>query len=184
VEGETRLAAAVLSAPMVKVATGKRPYGQSRAIAWLMARAGRATEYVLGEPNNPFEHTFEANALTRDRERYERWRGQLHSHPDLGLGGVTWGWLDFAFRASARLLFRPGLEAVKTPVTIVAASEDQVVDNAALRTTVERLPHARLVEVSGSLHEILMETDDKRAQFFDAFDEAVAELAPTTSPTV
>jgi lysophospholipase len=179
VEGERRLAAAVFSAPMLRVNTGRRPYGQSRALAWLMARIGRAEDYVLGDPNNPFDHTFEANALTRDRERYERWRAQLHAHPDLGLGGVTWGWLDMAFRASARLLDRPGLETVETPITLVAAGEDHVVDNAALAAAAERLPRARLVEVPGALHELMMETDDKRAAFFAAFDAQAQEIIAT-----
>ncbi len=175
VEGERRLSAVVLSAPMARILTGGRPYGHARGLAWLMARCGQASEYVLGERNDPFEHTFEANALTRDRARYERWRAQLHACPELGLGGVTWGWLDFAFRAAARLA-RPGLEQVETPVTIVAAGEDRVVDNAALRSIASRLPRRRYLEVDGALHEILIETEDKRAQWFAAFDQAVAEL--------
>jgi lysophospholipase len=178
VEGERRFAAAVLSAPMVRINTGARPYRQSRAFAWIMARTGWVTDYVLGDPGSPHDHTFEANALTRDRTRYERWRGQLQAEPELGLGGPTWGWLDFAFRASARLLFTPGLDTVQTPVTIVAAGEDHVVDNAALRTTAERLPKSRYVEVEGSLHEVMMETDDKRVQFFAAFDTMAEEISP------
>lgn len=176
-EGERRVDAAVLSAPMVRILTGGRPYAHSRALAWLMARCGRGAEYVLGERNDPFEHTFEANALTRDRSRYERWRAQLKACPDLGLGGVTWGWLDFAFRAAARIA-GPGLEQVPTPVTIVAAGEDQVVDNAALRAVADRLPHGRYVEVAGARHEILIETDDKRAPWWTAFDSVADALAP------
>lgn len=176
-EGERRLAGVVLSAPMLRIQTGGRPYAQARALAWLMARVGQAGEYVLGDANNPFEHTFEANALTRDRARYDRWRAQLVACPELGLGGVTWGWLDFAFRASARLLDRPGLEKVTAPVTVVAAAEDAVVDAAALRSAVARLPRGALVEVPGALHEVLMEADDKRVVFFEAFDALAATLA-------
>ena len=130
---------------------------------------------VLGDANNPFEHTFERNALTRDRVRYERWRAQLAACPDLGLGGVTWGWLDFAFRATSRLLDHPGLETVDRPIVIVGAEEDAVVDNRALKIAAERLQRARYVEVAGALHEVMMETDDKRRQFFAAFDELAAE---------
>jgi lysophospholipase len=175
--GERRLDGAVLSAPMLRVQTGGRPYRQARALAWIMARSGRGTNYVLGEPNSPYEHTFEANALTRDRARYARWRAQLAAAPELGLGGVTWGWLDSAFRATARLQSRPGLEQVTAPVVIVAAGEDHVVDNAGSRAAAARLPNGRYLEVPGALHEILIETDDKRAQWFAAFDAFVQTLS-------
>jgi lysophospholipase len=173
-EGERRIDAAALSAPMLRLQTGGRPYRDARVMAWIMARSGRGTNYVLGDANSPYTHTFEANALTRDRARYERWRAQLAAAPELGLGGVTWGWLDAAFRATARLQFRPGLERVTAPVVIVAAGEDHVVDNAGSRAAAERLPNGRYVEVAGALHEILIETDDKRAQWFAAFDQLAA----------
>lgn len=177
-EGEGRFSGAVLSAPMLKLLTGTRPHGQARAAAWLMARCGRAAEYVLGEPNSPYEHTFEANALTSDRRRYERWRGQLAACPELGLGGATWGWLDFAFRATNRLLNGPGLDKVAIPVVVVTAGADKVVDSAGSRAVAARLPQGRYVEVPGALHEILIETDDKRDRWFDEFDRLADALSP------
>lgn len=173
-EGERRLAGSILSAPMLKLLTGTRPHGQARAAAWLMARCGRGADYVLGEPNSPFDHTFEANALTTDRARYERWRSQLLACPDLGLGGATWAWLDFAFRATNRLLNGPGLDKVDIPVTVVGAGADKVVDSAGARAVTARLPNGRYVEVEGSLHEILIETDDKRDQWFAEFERLAA----------
>jgi lysophospholipase len=168
--GERRIDAAALSAPMLRLNTGTRPYRDARAMAWLMARSGRAMNYVLGEPNSPYTHTFEANALTRDRGRYERWRAQLTARPELGLGGVTWGWLDSAFRATARLQSTPSIEQVTAPVLIAIAGEDHVVDNAGALAAVARLPNGRVVEIPGALHEILIETDDKQALWWTAFD--------------
>ncbi len=177
--GEDRIDGAVLSAPMLRLLTGGRPYRDARALTWLMARIGRATDYVLGEPGDPYTQTFEINALTRDRGRYARWRAQLAADPALGLGGTTWGWLDSAFRATQQLASRPGLERITVPVTIVAAGEDHVVDNAGNRAAAERLRNGRYVEVAGSLHEILMETDDKRAPFWAAFDDLAEGVAPS-----
>ena len=181
VEGERRLDGAVLSAPMLKLHTGARPHRDARGMAWLMARGGRASQYVLGDANSPEGHTFEANALTHDRTRYARWRAQLAACPELALGNATWGWVDAAFRATARLLFRPGVERVQAPVTIVAAGKDRVVDTAASRAIAERLPNGRYVEVAGALHEILIETDDKRAPFFEAFDALAERLRPPSA---
>ena len=47
---------------------------------------------------------------------------------------------------------------IAIPVTIVAAGEERLVDNAALRRVAGRMPGARFVEIPGAYHEILQET--------------------------
>jgi len=176
--GETRFAAAVLSAPMLGVQTGKRPPRASRALAWIMARSGFATDYVLGERTDPFDQSFETHALTHDRRRFGLYQAQTRAAPDLALGGVTWGWLDFAFAACAWLRRSRGVEAVSIPVTLVGAQDDTRVLNADLTAIAARLPRGRHVEVEGAFHEILIETDPLRAVFWKAFDETVDPIAP------
>jgi lysophospholipase len=176
--GETRFAASVLSAPMLGVQTGKRPPRASRALAWIMARSGFASDYVLGERTDPFAQSFPADALTHDEGRYRRYQAQLLAEPNLALGGVTWGWLDFAFAACAWLRWSRGVEAVSIPVTLVGAELDSRVLNADLTAIAARLPRGRHVEVEGAFHEILIETDPLRAAFWTAFDETVDPIAP------
>lgn len=176
--GETRFAASVLSAPMLGVQTGKRPPRASRALAWIMARSGFATDYVVGERTDPFDQNFETHALTHDRRRFDLYQAQTRAEPDLALGGVTWGWLDFAFAACAWMRRSRGVEAVSIPVILVGAQNDNRVLNADLTAIAARLPRGRHVEVEGAFHEILIETDPLRAVFWKAFDETVDPIAP------
>ncbi|MNU04849.1 hypothetical protein D3C72_2494350 [compost metagenome] len=63
-------------------------------------------------------------------------------------------------------------------MTIVAAELDNRVLNPAQKQAADRMPKGRYVEVVGSFHEILIETDPRRAVFWQAFDETVDQVAP------
>ena len=129
--GETRFAGAVLSAPMLGVRTGSVPQVAAKALARLNVLIGRAGAYVMGDPGKPFDDDFSANRLTHDEPRFRRICGLVSTEPKLGLGAPTWGWLDFAFRATAYLARPERLNAITVPVVIVSAGEDKLVDNAA-----------------------------------------------------
>ena len=176
--GETRFAAAVLSAPMLGLNTGGKPAGGARALAWLMSRSRFKGDYVLGDAGDPFTQSFPTDALTHDEARYARHRAQIRANPDIALGGITWGWTDFAFAACAFLRRTPGVEAVTIPVTIVAAGDDSRVLIADEKAIAGRLPKGRYVEIPDAFHEILIETDERRAVFWKAFDETVEAVAP------
>jgi lysophospholipase len=171
--GERRFAAAVLSAPMLGLNTGGKPAGAARALAWLMSRSRYKGEYVLGDAGDPFVQSFPDDALTHDAARYARHRAQIRANPDIALGGITWGWTDFAFSACAFLRRTKGVEAVSIPVTLVAAGQDSRVLIADEKSIAGRIPQGRYVEIPDAFHEILIETDDRRAMFWKAFDETV-----------
>jgi lysophospholipase len=160
--GERRFAAAVLSAPMLGLNTGGKPAGAARALAWLMSRSRYKGEYVLGDVGDPFVQSFPGDALTHDAARYARHRAQIRANPDIALGGITWGWTDFAFSACAFLRRTKGVEAVSIPVTIVAAGQDSRVLIADEKSIAGRIPQGRYVEIADAFHEILIETDDRR----------------------
>ena len=97
--GETRFAGAILSSPMLRIRTGKRSmWSVKLAVRWNL-RHGKAGDYVLDDADDPFDHTFEKDALTSDESRYEQWRQQLYACPHLAVGGPTWGWLAFGLDA-------------------------------------------------------------------------------------
>jgi lysophospholipase len=151
----------------------------ARAIAWTMVASGQGSSPVPGLGHDPLVDAFVEEGLTHDRGRYARYKNQLRACPDLALGGPTWGWLDFALSAIAVFADRPGLAKVDIPVTVVAAQHDRLVLNSITRQLVEAMPKGRYVEIAGAFHEILVETDDIRAQFWAAFDQLAAEV---TSP--
>lgn len=177
-KGEGRFSACVLSAPMLGINTGGVPPWAAAALSWTLSRVGLAGRYVSAA-YDPLTPTFEAEKLTHDRARHDRYRAQLKADPRIALGGVTWGWLDFAVSACAWLARRGSVEGLGVPVAIVAAEQDDRVLNPALKAIADRLPLGRYVEVPGAFHEILIETDPRRAIFWRAFDETVASISPS-----
>lgn len=176
-QGQTGISAAILSAPMLGLRTGSTPRPVARLLASVSTALGQGGRPTSGPaPSAPTP--FEANILTHDRARYERNEAQIAAHPDLKLGGPTWGWLKFAFSATDILARGSGVPTLATPVTVVAAGDDLLVDNGALEVVTARLQRGRYVEIPGAYHEILQETDDVQAVFWREFDALADQVAP------
>ena len=180
--GEERFAGAILSSPMLRIKTGKRSMWSVKfAVRWNI-RHGKAGDYVLDDADDPFDHTFEKDALTSDETRYELWRQQLYACPHLAVGGPTWGWLAVGLDIGERALKPKALKVVRIPVSIVQSGEDDRVWKQTNRWAAKRLGRGRYVEVAGARHEVIMETDDLRAQFLDEFDAMAEYVAPQDGP--
>lgn len=178
--GDERFAGALLSSPMMRIKTGKRSMWSVRlAVRWAL-RNGKGGDYVLDEVDDPFDHSFDENALTSDRARYDLWHQQLYACPHLAIGGPTWGWLSFGLDAGERALKPRALKNVKVPVCVVQASDDALVWKQTARWAARRLGRGRYVEIEGARHEIIMEKDEYRAIFLREFDELADYLAPVT----
>jgi len=174
--GERRFAGAILSAPMLGIRTGTVPPALARILAAAQRWTGRGGSPVQRDRAPPAA-AFEVNILTHDRARYERSLAQLAACPDLALGAPTWSWLDFAFSAVDALAHGAGAPRIAIPLTVLAAGEDALVDNAASRRVTARVPGGRFVEIDGAYHEILQETDALQAPFWREFDALADRVA-------
>ncbi len=138
----------------------------------------RAVErrYLYGTgPFNPAKFPFEGNVLTHDERRFRFTEEWFAVDPRLSLGGPTIGWCRQALRSMA-VAQAPGvLEDIDLPVLVVSAGQDDLVDSASHGPVAARLRHGELLTIDGARHEVLMETDDIRAQFWDAFDRLAKE---------
>ena len=163
----------VLSAPMLGVAMV-----QSMAIAGAALRvvrlAGFGSMYVPGRYPGVLDlRPFAGNPLTSDPVRFARNAAVLEAEPALGLGGPTVTWCDAAFRAM-RAIGAPGYaERIRQPILIVAAGGDAIVSNGAIEDFAMALRAGSHLVVVGSHHELLMEQDRYRTQFWAAFDAFV-----------
>lgn len=165
--------AIVLSAPMLGF-IGPLPIVLVHGVARLMTRLGDPSRPAWKWSEKPGEvPAGRIGLLTHDEERYadELWWRERRS--ELVMGPGSWGWVERAY-ASMRALFAPGvLEAVDTPVLILATSNDELVAFEAIERAAERLPRAELVAFGKEAHhEILREVDPVR----DRAMEAVAEF--------
>ena len=116
---------------------------------------------------------FVGNLLTSDPVRYARNAAMLEAEPALGLGGPTVAWADAAFRAM-RTFCEPSFPTqIRQPILIVAAGRDAVVSTAAIEEFAIRLRAGSHLVVAGAKHELLMEQDRFRGQFWAAFDAFV-----------
>jgi len=166
---------AVLSAPLFGVRMDPLTRVVAPGLAAAACRLGLAGRYAPGQGPEPLAGDEPVgNVLTSDHARFRRYRERCRAHPEKTLGGVTWGWLHAAF-AAVRRVTRPGaLEAVTTPVLMLEAGHERVVEPAAIARAAARLPSARRLRLPGAEHEVMMERDDVRARVFDAVDAFAA----------
>ena len=162
--------ACVLSAPMIAISfRGQREF-LVRAVTQYHIRRGQHAGWVWGmEARDPHKVTFATQMVTSDPQRFERTQILLREHPDLRLAGATWGWLAAAIASMDWL--KPKAEAITTPLLVVGAGKDRICMTPQTKAFAARLPHADYVEIKEAGHEILMERNPFRAEFWAAFDD-------------
>ncbi len=163
----------VLTAPMIRL-TRRRLHGIAPALARAFRFAGRGSGYVPGGSATVLAtQPFAGNPLTSDPVRYARATAVLEAEPMLGLGSPTVGWCDAAFRVMAQFRSSSYPSRIRQPMLIVAAGRDDLVSTPAIETFAVHLRAGAHLVIPGALHEILMEQDQYRAQFWAAFDAFV-----------
>ncbi|HQP20290.1 MAG TPA: alpha/beta hydrolase, partial [Phenylobacterium sp.] len=177
-----QFAGAVLCAPMLGVRTGGLNPFVARLVSGLNVLTGKGGAYARTPPEDPYTEAFAGNVLTHDEARFNRGRALIAANKDLALSAPTWGWLDFAFKATHWLSQPANLRGVTLPVVIVSAGDDKLVRDDAQEQVARLLPDGTFVSVKGAEHEILMETDDLRNQFWTAFDALADKVAPKPAP--
>ena len=171
-----RFAAAAFCAPMLMFSTRGQPRWLVDVVTWIMTHTGRAEDFVWGMASrDPLTMTFKDQLVTSDPARFQRGKDFLKTHPQLRLAGPTWGWVAAAWRSITNFAARDFAGRIRTPVLICGAGHDRICVTDDTRRFAGRLPDCRYVEIAGAEHEILMERDDLRRQFWDAFDRFMAQ---------
>ena len=169
IEGYAKPDILVASAPMLglwDVATPILKYG-FRALDRL-GLGSRDLPFQKQERGIPVE--FDTNKLTSDPERFRLWREYFLSTPDIRVAGPTIRWLAESVRAMDRVNRKARtLKELGVPTLIFAPGADPIVDPRAIRDFGERAG-AEVVTVVGARHELFLERDEYRDQFFEALD--------------
>ncbi|MGD9846638.1 MAG: alpha/beta fold hydrolase [Variibacter sp.] len=163
----------VLSAPMIALA-GRANSRAARMTARVLSLAGFGGSFIPGGgataiPSLPFE----GNVLTSDPVRYARTSAIIDAAPALGVGAPTIAWLAAAYRCMHDFADIAYPLSLRQPMLIVGAGQDAVVSTPAIEQFAIRLRAGSHVVVPGSRHELLMERDIVRGQFWAAFDAFV-----------
>ena len=163
----------VLTAPMLGIA-----FVQSMSVASAILRVlrlgGLGGTYVPGRYKGIIDlRPFAGNPLTTDPVRFARNAAVLEAEPTLGLGGPTIAWCDAAFRAMLTMEEPSFPGRIRQPILIVTAGRDAIVSNNAIENFAAQLRAGSQLVVVGAQHELLMEQDRYRTQFWAAFDAFV-----------
>ncbi len=154
----------VLMAPMCGIKTGFLPTTLVRQLAKVAISLGQGEHFIPGQ--GPYGPAFRAETrqvrLTSDIERFAQEAAAIDVNPELALGGITYGWLNAAFKAFEELKLPGFAENILCPMRIFAADHEQLVDNRATYDLARRVPNAEISMVSGAAHEIYRERDTMR----------------------
>jgi lysophospholipase len=168
----------VLTAPLIALGGVDYSMGTGAIVVRALNLAGFGSIYVPKSDTSVIEsRPFVGNILTSDPVRYARNAAILEAEPALALGAPTVAWTDAAFRAMRKLRERSYPARIRQPILIVAGGNDGVVSNAAIEDFASMLRTGSHLVVVGAQHELLMEQDRFRSQFWAAFDAFVPGTA-------
>lgn len=163
--------AAVLVAPMLGLKAPIAP----RLGEWLAC-----TMRDLGDParaawkgnERPVSRLKRQQLLTADVSRYEDEQWWYDQMPEIKLGPPSWSWLAQAFASTRRQRSDPRLRTLMTPILMLLADRDGLVDSRAAMEVAGLLPKAELLRFGAeSAHEILREADPVRDRALAAIDQ-------------
>jgi len=173
--GPEPLAAGLIVSPM----TALQREAFLRSVLMLMPEMPAVDHrYLFG--TGPFvflAREFASNHVTHDERRYRFTEAWFRADPRLALGGPTIGWARQAVRSMSAALAPGYLERIDLPLLLMSAGQDQLIDIASHGPVVARLQRGEHITVAGAKHEIMMETDPLRAQFWQAFDRLAGWFA-------
>lgn len=170
----------ILTAPMFDIQTRFWPPAVARFLCRFLGRVGLGRAFIPGERRRPMSvKDFPGNDLTADGKRFARDVRTIEIAPELGIGSPTIGWARAAFDAM-REVMTPGKDRpVRVPILVVAADTERVTSTEACYRLAALEPAVVTVVVEHSRHEILMERDEVREQFWAAFDAFIEGRDPT-----
>ncbi len=153
-----QLSSAALCAPMYDI--NLSPFMKFISPIYLKLRDWSTTEPQFAPRQGPyFPKPFEGNLLTHSEARYQWFRDLYSQHPKLQLGGASNRWVTESLRVAAQC--RAQVRSTNTPLLILQAENEQIVDNRAQEIVCRQLKATRHC-VPKSRHEILFETDEIR----------------------
>ena len=164
----------VLTAPMVAFGPTRPREPNACRIATLMTAIGLGALSAHGEARQTIDRVaFEDNSLTGDRRRFDRTLAIVRGLPQVSVSGPTYGWLHAACRAMADARDPDFASAIEAPTLILVGALDDVVSVGAVESLARELRAGAQVVIVGGRHELLMERDAIREQFWAAFDAFV-----------
>lgn len=175
-QDSTTFARAIFSAPMLAMPK-VMPAPLYHGLLFAAMALGRGSKQPFAnKPVDPAEQRFEDNPVTSDRARFECARSFIRAEPRLAVSGLSWSWVNAATKFLGEMSLPLNMEAIETPCLLVTAEHEKLVDPLGAERLAKQSAHCDALRIDGALHELMMEQDVYRDQFFAAFDSFVASL--------
>ncbi|PCI31724.1 MAG: hypothetical protein COB54_09095 [Alphaproteobacteria bacterium] len=165
---------AVIMAPMIDFNLGNAlAKAVTKFVIRMVVKLGGRKNFAFGQG---FEfsherHLIKQKLLTHDDDRYAQEVDIIGTMPDLYVGGATFGWLNAAMDSMEEIQQQGYLEKITTPMLVVLAGADQVVDSqASIDLFSGADDNIRLVTVDGARHEMYRESDIYRDPLWQEID--------------
>ncbi len=115
------------------------------------------------------EEPFKENALTTDEMRFNRSYEFLCKFPELGIKGITVGWLKQALKRTNQFKKLDWNLAIKNPLLLLDATNDKLVNS---ELNKQLLGQSKLTTIASieAQHEIMMERNEIRKEAWDAIE--------------
>jgi lysophospholipase len=167
--------AAILSAPMLGLRTGRIPRKLARCITGAARASGLGLCFIPGAGRwRPDLIPSPADSrISSDPERCRIQFDWFSARAQLRVDEPTYGWLDAAFRLIGKVSRKEFLVEVSTPILLASAGIEAFVEPEAHRRAARFLPDCTLVEFPDSKHEPFLEQDEIRNRWFEAIDRFI-----------
>jgi len=143
-----------------------------------MSTVGAGGMFAPGVETKWKRENWKKSVVTQDRERHARNSGLVQEDERLQLAGPSIGWVAAAAEATEAFTQPRAFAHVKIPVLVFTAGKEVLVDNKQTAVVAKSIPGAEVVNIPGAKHEILMELDQHREQFWATFDRFTDHVAP------
>lgn len=168
---------AAFSAPMLGIkALSCMPVSFAKLITHFFKKK-KGEDYVPGGSDWALQPDVSSplSILTSDAKRGTINNIYSQHNEGLRIGNVTYQWIYDALQSCLLARGRKALKSIKVPVLLSYATQETLISNTHIKRAAKIIPHVKSFEIKGSKHEILMERDEIRDQFINAFYSGIQE---------
>jgi lysophospholipase len=149
---------AVLVSPMIDIELPGIIRPISKYLSEKFSRSASGASYSYGSTDYSADRArFRGNRLSHDPGKFRIIHDLIAQNPGLATGGVTWAWLNAAFKSIDTLKQEEVISKITTPLLIVSAQNDKIVSSKAQAQLSRQLPNCQFISIKGAFHELLFE---------------------------
>lgn len=156
---------AVLTAPMMRMRTGKIAEPLAFLISAFMKFTGRGGQRVAGQPRS-LEHAEFSSSSALSEPRFLWYLQQRRKDPQLQTVASTYDWLFTAIPATHRITSRRRCRNIQIPVLLFLAGKDALVKPSGIRLFAHQVRDIRLCRVSFGKHELFSMTAQDLEKYY------------------